>query len=142
MSAQICGRLRTVVAEDDAIIGMLLAEILEHMGHEVCAVVSSEAATVTAAALWKPDLMIVDARLRNGSGVSAMKTIMQSQAVPHLFITGAPYDVGESNALVLHKPFREDDLSEAIIRTIESFRSVVLKPDAPVLAAHPVEARL
>ena len=41
--------LKIVVAEDDNLIGELLADMLANMGHVVCAVESTEAGTVAAA---------------------------------------------------------------------------------------------
>jgi DNA-binding NtrC family response regulator len=55
--------LRTLVVEDDAIIGGLLAETLEGLGHMVCAVESNVANAAAAASRWRPDLMIVDVGL-------------------------------------------------------------------------------
>lgn len=66
-------RLRVLVAEDDAVIAMLFAEVLTGMGYDVCAIESTEADLVVAAARCRPDVMIVDVRLRNGSGVSAVE---------------------------------------------------------------------
>ena len=67
--------LSVLVVEDDAMIGMLLAEMLEDMGYTVCAVVATEEDAVADAARCKPGLMIVDEQLREGSGVSAMERI-------------------------------------------------------------------
>jgi DNA-binding response OmpR family regulator len=53
--------LRVLVVEDDPMIGMLLAEMLEAIGHDVCAIETIEAAAVAAAARYRPDLLIVDA---------------------------------------------------------------------------------
>ena len=55
--------LRCPSVEDDLMIGMLLAEMLEAMGHDVCAIEATEADAVTAVAQYRPDLMIVDAWL-------------------------------------------------------------------------------
>ena len=55
--------LRALVVEDDAIIGGLLAETLEGLGHTVCAVERNAADAVAAALRWRPDLMIVDVGL-------------------------------------------------------------------------------
>ena len=59
--------LRTLVVEDDAMIGGLLAETLEGLGHTVCAVESNVANAVAAASHWRPDLMIVDVGLGEAS---------------------------------------------------------------------------
>src|ERR1039458_702062 len=63
---------RVLIVEDDALLGVYLAELLIGMGHEICAIEATEADAVSAAAQRGPDLMIVDARLRDGSGISAV----------------------------------------------------------------------
>ena len=52
--------LRVLIVEDEAMIAMMLAEVLRELGHEVCATEATEAGAVAAAARHKPDLMIVD----------------------------------------------------------------------------------
>src|SRR3954462_9634135 len=59
--------LRVLVVEDDALIAMLLTELLAGMGHDVCATAATEAEAVIAATRYRPDLMIVDAGLASGS---------------------------------------------------------------------------
>jgi two-component system, response regulator PdtaR len=105
-----------LVVEDDAVIGSLIAEMLEDMGYGVCAVEATETDAVAAAARYLPDLMIVDARLSEGSGVSAVAEILRSRFVPHLFITGNRAKVVEQSpgAIVLQKPFNEAELTRAI----------------------------
>ena len=61
--------LRVLVVEDDAEIGDLLTEMLEEMGHSVCAVAATEADAVKAAAREKPDLMMVDVALGKGAAL-------------------------------------------------------------------------
>jgi DNA-binding response OmpR family regulator len=68
--------LRVLVIEDDALIAMLLSELLASMGHDVCAIATSEVEAVSAATRYDPDLMIVDARLGRGSGVSAVEEML------------------------------------------------------------------
>ncbi len=108
--------LRVLLAEDDALIGMLLAEILAEMGHEVCAIEATEADAVTAAVRLRPDLIILDVRLANGNGISAIEAILHTGFVPHLFISGDRSYVlaRRPGAVVIQKPFREPDLGKAI----------------------------
>jgi CheY-like chemotaxis protein len=80
--------LRTLVVEDDAMIGGLLAETLEDLGHTVCAVESNVANAVAAASHWRPDLMIVDMGLGEASGIVAVQEILRRGFVPHVFVTG------------------------------------------------------
>ncbi len=111
---------RALVVEDDDMIGMLLAGMLEEMGHVVCAIEATEAGAVIAAAQHRPDLMIVDARLGDGSGIAAVDDILRGGFVPHLFISGniARVKALRPDAVMLEKPFREAELTAAIQRAL------------------------
>jgi two-component system, response regulator PdtaR len=112
--------LRTLVVEDDAIIGGLLEETLEDLGHMVCAVERNVANAVAAASHWRPDLMIVDVGLGEASGIAAVKEILRSGFVPHVFVTGDKVKgmpLGPDTVLI-QKPFRVSDLDQAIQRAL------------------------
>jgi len=114
--------LRVLLMEDDTLIGLLLAEMLEEMGHEVCAVEATETAAVAAALRCRPQLLIVDVRLRDGSGVSAVDRILRTGPVPYILMSG---DISRVRALrpgsvVLQKPFREPDFVRAIQRALNA----------------------
>jgi CheY-like chemotaxis protein len=114
--------LRTLVVEDDAMIGLLLAETLESLGHTVCAVESNVANAVAAASHWRPDLMIVDVGLSEASGVAAVKEIVRIKFVPHVFVTGDAVrgtPLGPETVLI-QKPFRVSDLERAIQEALAS----------------------
>jgi two-component system, response regulator PdtaR len=107
-----------LVVEDDILIGLLLSDMLMELGHVVCAVERTEAGAVTAAARFQPDLMIVDAQLNDGSGISAVETILKDRFVPHVFVTGDKLGTQQHRPgdVVIEKPFRERDLVDAIKR--------------------------
>ena len=113
--------LRTLVVEDDAMIGELLrAETLESLGHTVCAVERNATDAVAAASHWRPDLMIVDVGLGEASGIAAVKEILRSAFVPHVFVTGDAVrgmPLG-AEAVLIQKPFRVSDLERAIKRAL------------------------
>jgi len=113
--------LRILVAEDDAMIGLLLADVLDGMGH-ACTISATEEETVEAAHRYHPDLMIIDAQLGEGSGIDAVREITRDGAVPHLFVSGnAPRVLMlQPGALVLQKPFREADLAQAMNRALRT----------------------
>ena len=102
-------------------IGMLLAEMLEEMGHDVCAIEATEAAAVTAAARYRPDLIIADARIGDGSGISAVEKILRTGFVPHMFASGNISKVKalRPDAVVLEKPFGETELTRAIQHALD-----------------------
>jgi CheY-like chemotaxis protein len=108
--------LRVLVIEDDAVIAMLLCEVLEGMGHEVCGMAVSEGEAVRAASRCHPDLMIVDAGLGRGSGVAAVEEITREGPVAHLFLSGDAERVRlrQPDAVVVRKPFRQAELARAI----------------------------
>ena len=107
---------RVLVVEDEAVVAMLLAEVLEGMGHDVCGIEAVEADAVATALRCKPDLMIVDARLGDGCGVSAVEAILRTGPVPHVFVSGDALRVQRlrPGAVVIQKPFHESDLAQAI----------------------------
>jgi CheY-like chemotaxis protein len=113
-------RLRILLAEDEAIIAMYLAETLVEMGHEVCATEATQRGLVAAAARCEPDLMIVDARLGAGSGVEAVAEILARRFIPHVFASGDGRTLRAlgATAVVIEKPFHEADLALAIERAV------------------------
>jgi CheY-like chemotaxis protein len=114
--------LRILVVEDEAVIAMLLTEVLATMGHDVCPVAATEADAVAAAVLHKPDCMIVDMRLRDGSGVAAVDKILRTGFIPHVFVGGDTFGVQllRPGAVVIQKPFSESDLVRAIRRALDA----------------------
>jgi two-component system, response regulator PdtaR len=108
--------LNVLIVEDEALLGLLLEEMMESLGHQVCAVATSEAEAVDFADKFQPDLMIVDAGLEYGNGVSAVASILQRIYIPHVFMTGDPDRVKKSrpDSVILHKPFFPSDLLAAI----------------------------
>ncbi len=112
--------LRILVIEDEAIIAMLLVDVLEGMGHVVCATAATEESAIAAAVRHRPDLMIVDARLAAGSGVSAVEKILRVMPIPHVFMSGDVATLRESkpDAEVVEKPFRDSDLARAMQRAL------------------------
>jgi two-component system, response regulator PdtaR len=117
--------LRVLVVEDDVLIGMLFADALAAMGYEICAIETTETDAVAAAARYKPDLMIVDARLRDGSGVSAVEEILRTGWIPHVFVSGETSRIQalRPSAIVIQKPFRDVDLYRAIQRALDAAAS-------------------
>lgn len=113
--------LRLLLAEDDTVLGMLLGEMLEEMGHEICAIEAFEADLVASALRYKPDLMIVNAELGDGSGVAAVAEVLRTGPVPHLFMSGdiARVKLLRPDAVLLQKPFREPDLVRAMQRALD-----------------------
>ena len=109
-------KLRVMIVEDDALIASLLGELIEALGHRVCAIESSERGAVAFARRSRPDLMIVDAHLQDGSGIGAVEAITGFDPIPHIYVTGDAKAVRslKPHATVLQKPYFERDLVTAI----------------------------
>jgi two-component system, response regulator PdtaR len=107
---------RILIVEDEAIIGMMLSEVLSGLGHEVIGVVATEVSAIALDAQYLPELLIVDAGLTSGNGVSAVDAILETRFVPHMFTTGNALKVKlcKPDAIILEKPFNEADLVGAI----------------------------
>jgi two-component system, response regulator PdtaR len=99
-----------------------LGERLRVRGREVVVVERTVTDAVSAAARFRPGLMIVEERLDDGSGIVAVDEIIRQQPIPHLFVTG---DVSRVKALrpdavVIQKPFAELALTLGIKRALEA----------------------
>ena len=112
--------LTILVAEDDALQALVLGDILEEMGHKVCAVTSTVSGALAAVASYHPTLLIVDAWLKDGSSLTLIDKVCEKGHVPHLFATGdvAKIKLARPNAVVIQKPYTVFELEKAIDRAI------------------------
>ena len=112
--------LRVLIIEDQPLIALLFEEVLSEMGHDVCARECTQAGAIAAAARCQPELIIADVALQEGSGIDAMKCIMATGFIPHLFISGSLLNRSTLNpaAGVLQKPFSDRWLIKAIEHAI------------------------
>jgi CheY-like chemotaxis protein len=112
--------LRVLVVENDALIGMMIAETIVGMGHDVSAIAATKADALAAVAQCRPQLMVVDVRLDDGSGVSVVEEVCRTGPVPHVFVTGGTLQVDalRPGAVVVRKPFRRLDLASGIQRAL------------------------
>lgn len=114
--------LQVLVIEDEVIIGMLLARILRGMGHEVISVEGTEEGAVSAATRCRPGLILVDGRLRAGSGHGALQRILAGGFIPHIWMSGDSADrtSPEPGVVALQKPFTEQALGLAIAQVCKA----------------------
>ncbi len=84
-------KARILIIEDETVIAMDLSDIVTQIGHEVCAVESTASGAVDAADRERPDLVLADIQLADGSsGIDAVRQILESFDVPVIFITAFP----------------------------------------------------
>jgi two-component system, response regulator PdtaR len=114
------GRRRVVIAEDEALIRMDLAEMLEEEGYEVVGQAGDGETAVKLAGEHKPDLVILDVKMPVLDGISAAERIGADKIAPVLMLTAFSQrelvdrarDAGAMAYLV--KPFSKADLVPAI----------------------------
>ncbi len=103
-------------------IGPLLAEMLEDLGHIVVGVEADLDAAVAAARRCHPDLMIVDIGFGEGRGVAAVLEVLREGFVPRVFVAGdliRDLALGP-DAVLIQKPYRGPDIVAAITRAFTS----------------------
>lgn len=81
--------LRVLVVEDDLLIAMDLALLVEEIGHAVCGQAVDAQAAVREAGQHKPDVVLMDVRLARGtSGIDAATEILRHHGIRSLFVSG------------------------------------------------------
>lgn len=82
--------MRILLVEDDALIALDLASLLEELGHEVCAEASDGDEAWSLAQAERPDLAMVDLRLGGATGGGALaRRLFEELGVRSLFISGS-----------------------------------------------------
>ena len=112
--------LRIVVAEDEAIIRLDLAEMLVESGYQVVGQASNGEQAVELTREHRPDLVIMDVKMPVLDGISAAEEIAKERIAPVIMLTAFSQkelverarDAGVMAYLV--KPFTRDDLGPAI----------------------------
>src|SRR5690606_11836654 len=116
-------KARILIIEDEAVIAMDLSDLVTGAGHEVCAVEATASSAVAAAKRERPDLVLADIQLADGSsGIDAVKEILASFEVPVIFITAFPDRLltGErpEPTFLITKPYSPDMVRAAVSQAL------------------------
>jgi len=119
-----------VIAEDEALIRMDLAEMLVEQGYEVVGEASDGARAVELAEQHLPDLVILDVKMPVLDGIAAAERIAEQRIAPVVILTAFSQrelverarDAGAMAYLV--KPFSVTDLVPAIEMAVSRFAEV------------------
>jgi response regulator NasT len=123
---------RVVIAEDEALIRMDLAEMLAEEGYAVVGQAADGAAAVGLAEQERPDLVILDVKMPVLDGIAAAEQIARARIAPVVILTAFSQrelvdrarDAGAMAYLV--KPFTRTDLVPAIEIAISRFRELAV----------------
>lgn len=121
---------RVLIAEDEALIRMDLAEMLREEGYEVVGEAGDGQEAVELAESLKPDLVIMDVKMPRRDGIDAAAEIAGKRIAPILVLTAFSQrelverarDAGAMAYLV--KPFSVTDLIPAIELAVSRFREI------------------
>src|SRR5215216_4675260 len=123
---------RVVIAEDEALIRMDLAEMLAEEGYAVVGEAADGAAAVELAERERPDLVILDVKMPKLDGIAAAEQIARARIAPVVILTAFSQrelverarDAGAMAYLV--KPFTRTDLVPAIEMAVSRFDEVTV----------------
>jgi CheY-like chemotaxis protein len=119
---------KILIVEDENIIASDIRAMLEDLGYRVSAIVSSGEESIQKASKMKPDLVLMDIKLKGSlDGVSAGKEIFEQFQIPIVYLT-AYSDQATVNRIthgknvslptVINKPFDEGELKTVIDITL------------------------
>ncbi len=111
---------RVLVVEDDALIAMLIEEVLTERGVTVQGPIGDAATALRVAEDSDCDLALLDVHLGQGSSESVAVRLC-GRGVPVVFVTGYGrhgLPKAFADAPVLGKPFRDEDLVRMIERVL------------------------
>jgi two-component system, response regulator PdtaR len=118
---------RVVIAEDEALIRLDLAEMLGEEGYDVVAQAGDGEKAVQLAEELRPDLVMLDVKMPKLDGISAAERIAEQRIAPVVILTAFSQrdlvnrarDAGAMAYLV--KPFNKNDLVPAIEMAVSRF---------------------
>jgi CheY-like chemotaxis protein len=118
--------IKILIVEDEAISSRALKYIVERLGCTVVGVVDTGEAAIREAAEHRPDLILMDTRLRTRmTGVEAANSIWQQFRIRSVFITAhsaAELEKdyrGASPFILLQKPVLEKELEQLITQLFD-----------------------
>jgi response regulator NasT len=118
---------RVVIAEDEALIRLDLAEMLAEEGYEVVGEAADGEAAVALAEQHRPDLVVLDVKMPRLDGIAAAERIASQRIAPVVILTAFSQrdlverarDAGAMAYLV--KPFAKHDLVPAVEMAVSRF---------------------
>jgi len=121
---------RVLIAEDEALIRMDLAEMLAEEGYDVVGQAADGEQAIALAEELRPDLVILDVKMPRLDGITAAERIAEQRIAPVVILTAfSQRDLveraREAGAMAyLVKPFSRNDLVPAIEMAVSRFAEV------------------
>ena len=119
--------LRVLIVEDESLVGMMLKQQIERMGHTVVGQASNAAEAVDMYRRHNPDLVLMDIRLDGTDGLELAKTLQAERPCPVVVVSAySDRELIERAAAVgvfgyLVKPVNERELEAQITVALQRF---------------------
>ena len=113
---------RILIVEDEALIAVMLADMLDELGYDVAATVSNVSQAKEFLAHTKVDIALLDVNL-GSEKIDSVADLLAQRACPFIFTTGygqAGVPPAHAHRAVLQKPFHTDDLAAALNKELGS----------------------
>jgi CheY-like chemotaxis protein len=120
MPGESAKKLRVLVVEDEALVAMLIEDMLIDLGYEIAAVAARVEYALQCARDLQVDVALLDLNL-SGQRTDEVAGVLAERGVPFVFATGygaAGVKSEWREVPVLQKPFQIEDLARAITRAL------------------------
>jgi DNA-binding response OmpR family regulator len=118
--SKLSGR-RVLIVEDEAMIAMMIEDMLVDLGCEIVGPASQIAQALRVIESEEFDAAILDVNL-NGVQIFPVAEALRAKGVPFVFATGygaSGISIEYRNRLVLQKPFKQQQLENALIALLD-----------------------
>jgi two-component SAPR family response regulator len=112
-------KIRVLVIEDEALVGMMIEDFLGDFGYSVVGPIENLQAAILLAATEQIDVAVVDINIA-GQVATAVADKLIEREIPFLFVSGYEKMRGTRYASIpfLRKPFTPEDLHDAVERAL------------------------
>ena len=79
--------MKVLIVENELLIAIDLGMTVTELGHDVCGIATSASDAIAQAGAHKPDVILMDIRLSDGSGIDAAREICACHGMRCIFLT-------------------------------------------------------
>jgi CheY-like chemotaxis protein len=118
---------RILIVEDERLVAFAMRRWIEELGYAVVAMVATGAEAVAQALAQRPDVVLMDIRLRDGiDGIEAARQIQAQAPIPIIYLSAYNQELtraylrGPEPAGYLQKPFNPSELERLLAQVLKA----------------------